>query len=88
VQPGRCVPCGTRGLGRRDRAAPDGHQNGGYDAQKILGRPHRRQVDPETLCRVDGGERRRQELRGEGPQQMRLAVEQVGQRLRAYRPSG
>ena len=39
-----------------------------------------------SLGRVDGGERRRQELRGEGPQQMRLAVEQIRQRLRAQRP--
>ena len=41
---------------------------------------------PRCSRRVDGGERRRQDLRGEGPQQMRLAVEQIRQCLRAQRP--
>ena len=41
---------------------------------EILGRVQRRQINPEALCRVDGSERRRQELHGEGPQQTRLAV--------------
>jgi hypothetical protein len=76
-----------RGLGGGDVAARNGCQNGGQHLSKILDRPQRRQIDPETRCRVDGSERRRQELRGEGPQQMRLAVEQIRQRRRAQLPS-
>ena len=38
-----------------------------------------------ALRRVDGSERHRQELRDEGPQQMRLAVDQIRQRLRPQR---
>jgi len=63
----------------------DGRQNGGHHPPAILGRAQRRQVDPETLRRIDGG-RRRQKLCGERPQQMRLAVEQIRQRLHAQRP--
>ena len=69
--PRRAVPdlrplCDMRGLGGRDVAARKGCQNGGQHLSKILDRPQRRQIDPETRCRVDGSERRRQELRGEG----------------------
>src|SRR5438270_627441 len=64
----------ARGLGGHDLAARDGRQNGGCHLPEILGRVQRRQINPEALCRVDGSERRRQELHGEGPQQTRLAV--------------
>jgi hypothetical protein len=58
------------------RPAPAGHR-----------RPaQRRQIDPEMLPWVGGGERRRQYLGGEGPQQMRLAVDQIRERPRAQRP--
>ena len=77
AQPGTPPPCDARGLGGRDLAARDGRHNGGQHLPEILDRAQRRQVDPETLRRVDGGERRRQDLRGEGPQQMRLAVDQI-----------
>jgi hypothetical protein len=77
-----------RGLGGRDVAVRNRRQHGGQHLSKIPERPQRRQVDPETRRRVDGSERRRQELRGEGPQQMRLAVEQIRQRLRARRSGG
>jgi hypothetical protein len=55
---------------------------------KIFDRPQRRQVDPERRRRVNGNERQRQELLGEGPQQLRLVVEQIRQRLRAQWPGG
>jgi len=44
---------------------------------KILDRPQRRQIDPEPLRGIDRGERQRQELHGEGPQEVRLAIEQL-----------
>jgi hypothetical protein len=87
AQPAIHPLCDMRGLGGGDVAARNGCQNGGQHLSKILDRPQRRQIDPETRCRVDGSERRRQELRGEGPQQMRLAVEQIRQRRRAQLPS-
>jgi hypothetical protein len=55
---------------------------------KILHRPQRRRVDPETFGRADRRQWSRQQLRGKGPQQMRLAVQQIGQRRRAQRPHG
>jgi len=75
-----------RRLGGRDVAVRNRRQHGGYHPSKILERAQRRQVDPETLRRVDGSERRRQELRGKGPQQIGLALEQMQQSLRAQRP--
>jgi hypothetical protein len=74
------------GLGGRDLAARNRRQKGGQHPPEILDRRQRRQVDPATLGRVDGSERRRQELRGDGPQQMRLAVDQIRQRLSAQWP--
>jgi hypothetical protein len=88
AQPGIRPLCDMRGLGGRDVAVRNRRQHGGQHLSKIPERPQRRQVDPETRRRVDGSERRRQELRGEGPQQMRLAVEQIRQRLRARRSGG
>jgi hypothetical protein len=41
-------------LGGRDSTARKGRQNGGQHLPAILGRPQRRQVDPETPRRVDG----------------------------------
>jgi hypothetical protein len=79
-------PCDAHALGARDLAACNGRQNAGQHPPEILRRPQREQVDPETHCRVDGSKRRRQQLRREGAQQMRLAVEQIRQRLRAQRP--
>ncbi len=77
AQPGTPPPRDARSLGGRDLATRNGHQNGGQHLPEILDCAQRREVDPEMLRRVDGGERRRQDLRGEGPQQMRLAVEQI-----------
>jgi hypothetical protein len=71
----------------RDVAARNGLQNSGQHLPAILDGPQRRQLDPETLRRIDGS-RRPQELRREQPQQMRLAVEQIRQRSRAQRPGG
>jgi hypothetical protein len=68
----------------RDVAARNGLQNSGQHLPAILDGPQRRQLDPETLRRIDGS-RRPQELRREQPQQMRLAVEQIRQRSRAQR---
>jgi hypothetical protein len=50
-------------------------QNSGQNLPAILGRMHRLEVDPEMRCWVERG-RRRQQLLGERPQQLRLAVEQ------------
>jgi hypothetical protein len=75
-----------RGLGGREIAARNGHQNGGQRLPEIFGCAQRRQVDPKTRRRVDGSERRSQQPRGERPQQVRLAVEQIRQRRRAQRP--
>jgi hypothetical protein len=72
-------------LHRRNFAARNGRPNPGEPRPDILERPQRRQVDRETLRRIDGAQRRRQELRGERAQQIRLAVEEVRQRLRAQR---
>ena len=83
AQPGIRPLCDMRGLGGRDLAARNGRQHGGQHLPKILERPQRRQVDPETRRRADGCERRRQELLGEGPQQLRLAVYEIRQRLRS-----
>ena len=84
VAPGRAQPgfrplCDMRGLGGRDVAARNGCQNGRQHLSKILDHPQRRQLDPETRRRADGSERWRQELLGEGAQQLRLAVEEIRQ---------
>jgi hypothetical protein len=42
----------------RDLAARNGRQNAGQHPAELLGRAQRRQIDPETLCRVDRSERR------------------------------
>jgi hypothetical protein len=66
AQPSTPPPRDARGLAGRDLAARDSRQNGGQHLSEIRDRAQRRQVNPETLRRVDGSERRRQELRGEG----------------------
>jgi hypothetical protein len=86
AQPGTHAPRDACGLGGRDLAASNGRQNGGQHRPEILDRAQRRQIDPETPGRLDGSERRRQQLRGQRPQQMRPAVDQIRQRLRAQRP--
>jgi hypothetical protein len=86
AQPGTPPPRDARALSGRYLAARNGRQNRGQHLAEIRDRAQRREVDAETLRRVDRSERRRQELRGEGPQQMRLAVDQIRQRLRAQRP--
>jgi len=97
-KPRALAPPPRRGIGQRrpeQRTAPSppprwGRAGWGCGCRthvtKIRDRPQRRQADPETGRRVDGTERRRQELRGEGLQQMRFAVEQIRQRLRIQRP--
>jgi hypothetical protein len=70
-------PCEAQALGRRNLATRNGRQNLGQELPEILDRAQRRQIDPETLRRVHGFERRWQQPHGEGPQQMRLAVEQL-----------
>jgi hypothetical protein len=68
-------PCEAQALGRRNLATRNGRQNLGQELPEILDRAQRREVDPETIGRIDGFEGWRQQLHGEGPQQMRLAVE-------------
>jgi hypothetical protein len=77
AQPAASPPRDAHGLGGCDLAERNGRQNGGQHLPEILDRAQRCEVDPEMLRPVDGGERRQQDLRGEGPQQMRLAVEQI-----------
>ena len=86
AQPGAHPPCDAHALGGRDLAVRNPRQNSGQNLPAILGRAHRFEVDPELRCRVEGS-RWRQQLLGEHPQQLRLAVEQIGQRLRAQPPS-
>ena len=66
AKPGTDTPCDACGLGGRHVAARDRRQDRAQNLPSILRIPQRRQVDAETLGRIDGGEGRRQELRGEG----------------------
>jgi hypothetical protein len=75
-QLGTCPLCETRAVDGRHPTAHNSLQNGGQHPPAILDRLQRRQVDPEMLRRVYGS-RRRQKLRRERPQQMRLAIEQI-----------
>jgi hypothetical protein len=87
VQPGAYPFCDTHAIDGRHPTADNSLQNGGQHPPAILDRLQRRLVDPKPFRRVYGS-RRRQYLCGERPQQMRLAVEQIQQRLRAKRPGG
>jgi hypothetical protein len=73
------------GLERRDLAPPDGVPRGAQRPEKILRRRQRRDIDAEKLGRIDDG-RRRQQLPGQRPQQIGLAVDQKRQRRRRERP--
>jgi hypothetical protein len=73
AQPGAHPPRDARAFDGRDLAARNRCQNRGQRLLDILGLSQRYEVDPETLRRVDLGQRRRQYLRRERPQQMRLA---------------
>jgi len=86
AQPGTHPAGDARTLGGRDLAARNGGQNGAQHRPAILPRAHQRQVDPNPLGGIAVGQGRRQQLHGERPQQMGLAVEQIRQRLRAERP--
>jgi len=86
AQPGTHPAGDARTLGGRDLAACNGGQNGAQHRPAILPRAHQRQVDPNPFGRIAVGQGRRQQLHGERPQQMGLAVEQIRQRLRAERP--
>ena len=79
-------PREARALCGRNLAMRNRRQNFEQQLAEILGRVYRGEVDPETLRRVYGRERRRQQLQNERPQQMRFAVEQVRQCLPAQRP--
>jgi hypothetical protein len=78
-------PRDARSLDGRNLAVRNGRQNGQQHLRDILDRAQRRQVDAQSLGRVGRSERRRQQLRGEGPQQIGLAVEQIRQRLGTQR---
>jgi hypothetical protein len=88
AQSGTHAPRDACALVGRDFAARNSGKNARQQAPAILRSVQRRQVEPEALRRVDIRERRRQELPGERPQQMGLAVDEIRQRLRAQPPSG
>jgi hypothetical protein len=72
----RAHPAGdARTLAGRNLAARNGRQNGAQHRPAIL--------DPNPFGRIAVGQGRRQQLHGERPQQMGLAVEQIRQRRRA-----
>ena len=50
AQPATSPPRDAHGLGGRDLAARNGHQNGGQHLPEILDRAQRREVDPEMLA--------------------------------------
>ena len=77
AQPDTHPPRDLHSLAGRDVAAGNSRQNGGQRLPEIFGRAQRRQVDAKTLSRIDGSERRRQQLRGKGQQQIRFAVDQI-----------
>jgi hypothetical protein len=74
------LPCCEAAEGSQPGTHPAG------DARTLGGRDLRRQIDPNPFGRIAVGQGRRQQLHGERPQQMGLAVEQIRQRRRAQRP--